>query len=116
MVGSVRCVKETAPRESLPPEAEASGHAERIRAPASKAHSAAANVFSPDLTFRGQVLFRKSIQPYGLDYFGWRVSFTLRAPEGSGTVHLSCPPLPVSYTHLRAHETRHDLVCRLLLE
>src|SRR5450756_1238812 len=30
------------------------------------------------------------------------------------------PPGPtaaaVSYTHLRAHETRHDLVCRLLLE
>src|SRR5450756_2686409 len=25
-------------------------------------------------------------------------------------------PGPVSYTHLRAHETRHDLVCRLLLE
>src|SRR5665648_1159651 len=25
-------------------------------------------------------------------------------------------PDPVSYTHLRAHETRHDLVCRLLLE
>src|SRR5659263_232335 len=24
--------------------------------------------------------------------------------------------LPVSYTHLRAHETRHDLVIRLLLE
>src|SRR5450756_1527273 len=22
----------------------------------------------------------------------------------------------VTYTHLRAHETRHDLVCRLLLE
>src|SRR5450759_367275 len=28
----------------------------------------------------------------------------------------SAPKLPVSYTHLRAHETRHDLVCRLLLE
>src|SRR5665648_608425 len=28
--------------------------------------------------------------------------------------HPSAPP--VSYTHLRAHETRHDLVCRLLLE
>src|SRR5665648_1236589 len=27
-----------------------------------------------------------------------------------------CAPRPVSYTHLRAHETRHDLVCRLLLE
>src|SRR5450756_2896884 len=26
------------------------------------------------------------------------------------------PNDPVSYTHLRAHETRHDLVCRLLLE
>src|SRR5450759_5696380 len=25
-------------------------------------------------------------------------------------------PHTVSYTHLRAHETRHDLVCRLLLE
>ena len=25
-------------------------------------------------------------------------------------------PIPVSYTHLRAHETREDLVCRLLLE
>src|SRR5450759_4436406 len=25
-------------------------------------------------------------------------------------------PGMVSYTHLRAHETRHDLVCRLLLE
>src|SRR5450756_2497787 len=25
-------------------------------------------------------------------------------------------PGPVSYTHLRAHETRHELVCRLLLE
>src|SRR5450756_646702 len=24
-------------------------------------------------------------------------------------------PVAVSYTHLRAHETRHDLVCRLLL-
>ncbi|WP_460413927.1 hypothetical protein, partial [Staphylococcus aureus] len=25
-------------------------------------------------------------------------------------------PAPVSYTHLRAHETLSDLVCRLLLE
>ena len=28
----------------------------------------------------------------------------------------SLPRGPVSYTHLRAHETREDLVCRLLLE
>ena len=26
------------------------------------------------------------------------------------------PKVPVSYTHLRAHETVLDLVCRLLLE
>ena len=25
-------------------------------------------------------------------------------------------PIPVSYTHLRAHETVLDIVCRLLLE
>src|SRR5450759_5596975 len=34
-------------------------------------------------------------------------------------VFRSAPPAgrcAVSYTHLRAHETRHDLVCRLLLE
>src|SRR5428012_2596 len=34
-------------------------------------------------------------------------------PPSPGTVR---PSRPVSYTHLRAHETRHDLVCRLLLE
>src|SRR5450756_1645567 len=35
-----------------------------------------------------------------------------------GTLSLPETPSPwaVSYTHLRAHETRHDLVCRLLLE
>src|SRR5665648_640953 len=36
------------------------------------------------------------------------------------TCELTCPSgvkiTAVSYTHLRAHETRHDLVCRLLLE
>src|SRR5450756_2098756 len=31
-------------------------------------------------------------------------------------VEEATPGFPVSYTHLRAHETRHDLVCRLLLE
>src|SRR5450756_2420843 len=36
-----------------------------------------------------------------------RRSEAIRAAYGAGTV---------SYTHLRAHETRHDLVCRLLLE
>src|SRR5450759_5985558 len=31
-------------------------------------------------------------------------------------IDLSERNIAVSYTHLRAHETRHDLVCRLLLE
>src|SRR5450759_2554503 len=31
-------------------------------------------------------------------------------------VRVGLAPQSVSYTHLRAHETRHDLVCRLLLE
>src|SRR5450756_3015914 len=39
---------------------------------------------------------------------GWRPSRTGRClVNATGAV---------SYTHLRAHETRHDLVCRLLLE
>src|SRR5678815_5934564 len=34
-------------------------------------------------------------------------------PESSGKTTIA---LPVSYTHLRAHETPEHLVCRLLLE
>eukprot|EP00825_Cyclidium_porcatum_P008421 TRINITY_DN14194_c0_g1_i1.p1 TRINITY_DN14194_c0_g1~~TRINITY_DN14194_c0_g1_i1.p1 ORF type:complete len:285 (-),score=59.95 TRINITY_DN14194_c0_g1_i1:52-906(-) len=41
----------------------------------------------------------KEFQQGGAEYLGNRHCF-----------------IPVSYTHLRAHETRHDLVCRLLLE
>src|SRR5659263_3697 len=41
-----------------------------------------------------------------------------QGPSISLPRHHSCTPWgssAVSYTHLRAHETRHDLVCRLLL-
>ena len=39
------------------------------------------------------------------------------APELFWGVHIGEGAFyAVSYTHLRAHETRHDLVCRLLLE
>src|SRR5450759_2797390 len=44
----------------------------------------------------------------GLDHILGRELLYGRAQAGEG-------PGPVSYTHLRAHETRHDLVCRLLL-
>src|SRR5450756_3038176 len=43
-------------------------------------------------------------------------SSTARSPGDEGGTTLGLNSLPVSYTHLRAHETRHDLVCRLLLE
>ncbi len=34
----------------------------------------------------------------------------------SGIIKMLPAKRAVSYTHLRAHESRHDLVCRLLLE
>ena len=44
-----------------------------------------------------------------------------RADRGGGSgdgddANQAPVPVPVSYTHLRAHETVLDLVCRLLLE
>src|SRR5450756_2877439 len=38
----------------------------------------------------------------------------VRRPGGGRKSLALIDPEPVSYTHLRAHETRHDLVCRLL--
>ena len=48
-----------------------------------------------------------------------KTSFSEREYQGGGGVSVAIDKEeeePVSYTHLRAHETRHDLVCRLLLE
>src|SRR5450756_1532140 len=41
--------------------------------------------------------------------------YTLYAPPNhrDGVLHHTRADAAVSYTHLRAHETRHDLVCRL---
>src|SRR5450756_932630 len=50
-----------------------------------------------------------------LDLYGWvREDEALRAAANWTSQAASWRA--VSYTHLRAHETRHDLVCRLLLE
>src|SRR5450756_2368508 len=38
-----------------------------------------------------------------------------RSPDKEPALRVR-PARPVSYTHLRAHETRHEIVCRLLLE
>ena len=37
-------------------------------------------------------------------------------PEPDPKEHWAYQPIAVSYTHLRAHETKANLVCRLLLE
>src|SRR5665648_1187849 len=50
-----------------------------------------------------------------LFYIVFGIGFALFAVY-AGIAFLYVKARPVSYTHLRAHETRHDLVCRLLLE
>eukprot|EP01016_Furgasonia_blochmanni_P003668 TRINITY_DN11437_c0_g1_i2.p1 TRINITY_DN11437_c0_g1~~TRINITY_DN11437_c0_g1_i2.p1 ORF type:complete len:101 (-),score=23.18 TRINITY_DN11437_c0_g1_i2:7-309(-) len=49
----------------------------------------------------------------GLVHLRFNISISLKARFASPCLDQL---VPVSYTHLRAHETRHDLVCRLLLE
>src|SRR5665648_1106500 len=54
--------------------------------------------------------------PLSLHVGSWRVPGVSCRPVRTG--RCGCGMLPpartVSYTHLRAHETRHDIVCRLL--
>src|SRR5450756_2661277 len=59
---------------------------------------------------RSTTIFRISSRP--LISIGGVLSSSISTSESAGQSML----VPVSYTHLRAHETRHDLVCRLLLE
>src|SRR5665648_419373 len=47
----------------------------------------------------------------------WIVWLVVRKRESTARLMFAgVTVMAVSYTHLRAHETRHDLVCRLLLE
>src|SRR5665648_1209825 len=48
--------------------------------------------------------------------FDWNCIYDKALGYTSGEHHYRRSINAVSYTHLRAHETRHDLVCRLLLE
>ena len=54
--------------------------------------------------------------------YGDKVAIAMIGPAGememlaAGILNLDKDKIPVSYTHLRAHETVLDLVCRLLLE
>src|SRR5450756_1127989 len=61
----------------------------------------------------------RPLSPYGVSkYCAEQYIGYFQRASGLETVILRYANVygPVSYTHLRAHETRHDLVCRLLLE
>eukprot|EP00657_Telonema_sp_P-1_P005666 TRINITY_DN2320_c0_g1_i2.p1 TRINITY_DN2320_c0_g1~~TRINITY_DN2320_c0_g1_i2.p1 ORF type:complete len:114 (-),score=63.71 TRINITY_DN2320_c0_g1_i2:86-427(-) len=72
--------------------------------------------------YKRQFQHRAGVRPYtSYCYFAEPYVFSKQSPP-PGLCH---PPvvaykrvtlIPVSYTHLRAHETVLDLVCRLLLE
>src|SRR5450756_1659355 len=55
----------------------------------------------------------KPMVPVGASTEAWALRQPSFSPIRLPSVHTR---VAVSYTHLRAHETRHDLVCRLLLE
>src|SRR5450759_1077854 len=66
----------------------------------------------PAVTLRVETLLSASggiANPWMGTLCVWPEAIVAIVPDCLSTV-------PVSYTHLRAHETRHDLVCRLLLE
>ena len=79
---------------------------------------------APEKTAEQETKFAAIAGPQVVNNFGglsfrdssdrYRVVFVLGGPgAGKGT---QSDLMPVSYTHLRAHETRGNLVCRLLLE
>src|SRR5659263_152379 len=63
-------------------------------------------------TFTSFDEFKKQFSDAGKTWFGSGWAWLSLDDKGN----LFICSTPVSYTHLRAHETRHDLVCRLLLE
>ena len=67
--------------------------------------------------FRKAVLREYPAADVEQDYFDWELAVTGIADMEEEIVRLKkLTAQPVSYTHLRAHETVLDLVCRLLLE
>src|SRR5665648_791885 len=72
-------------------------------------------VWDESWSYRISVYFSRvysSLPICAWNWFEYRYS-SIACP---GNVSRGSIPGAVSYTHLRAHETRHDLVCRLLLE
>src|SRR5659263_725969 len=76
---------------------------------------------APEPEMRAEYDFSKAVRGKYAKRFSEGCNIILLDPDVAGlfpdskTVN-DALRAPVSYTHLRAHETRHDLVCRLLLE
>src|SRR5659263_294808 len=71
----------------------------------------------PERTIVNEVTFDHDGGPYLRSTSTlWLTDPELSGPVDHETTGAGGHLAPVSYTHLRAHETRHDLVCRLLLE
>ena len=64
------------------------------------------------------IRFEFDLSPRSVDLVSEPVDVAIRMgePPSSNLIARQLARLPVSYTHLRAHETVLDLVCRLLLE
>src|SRR5665648_1219897 len=84
-------------------------------------HSNAHWSYSGFYDFRRRLAQEINVDLEMMDGFGGDIPFDLIKDSIEPLLnHSDCggglTPSAVSYTHLRAHETRHDLVCRLLLE
>src|SRR5450756_1822742 len=71
-------------------------------------------------SLKGRSRFKSCLNAMGIFSMASKPSFRSRYMASLICLkrYAGCPSSSkaVSYTHLRAHETRHDLVCRLLLE
>src|SRR5450759_286956 len=74
--------------------------------------SAVSNQLIPPSRERDTILFIRSFSSVGQNFPA--MFFCLLNCQQPSPIGVTI--IPVSYTHLRAHETRHDIVCRLLLE
>src|SRR5450759_4072936 len=81
------------------------------------AAAASASVRPATVTVNAPTRHTVALEPCGLNVCWMDLSSRFQITTGpSGWTHGTHWSVSVSYTHLRAHETRHDLVCRLLLE
>src|SRR5450756_184433 len=57
----------------------------------------------------GNIMLPSSLKIRGTDRLRSMIQYTIGQPRRIAAIRSGCEA--VSYTHLRAHETRHDLVC-----